>query len=37
MGAKGVRAPARRAESKDDGVGGGGLRVEGGSEVMTFG
>ncbi|CAM9865378.1 unnamed protein product, partial [Ectocarpus fasciculatus] len=31
------RARARRAESKTDGGDSGGLRVEGGSEVMTFG
>lgn len=32
-----ARALARRAESKDGDGGGVGLRVEGGSEVMTFG
>ena len=33
----GARAPVRRAESKEDSGGGMGLRVEGGSEVLTFG
>lgn len=32
-----ARGSTRRAEAKDDGGGGIGLRVEGGSEVMTFG